>query len=408
MPLFRYRAIDPSGKPMEGTMEGESAQEITAILQERGAQVNEVTLDFTESPSLYKKSGRRALRWEDVALLNDQLLVIAKSNLPLSESLQALAKDINNKRLKPVLEQVQQDLDSGHSLEAALQRSPEFFPPVYIGLIRAGERSGNLVGVLKLLSSYSTRVLDIRDRVHAALVYPVFVLAATVIALFNIMFTVVPNFARIFDEFGAGLPAPTRFLVGVSDLFRNHYIAGIVAILILIVTIVVLRLWLSRSFRGRAFIDRIREGVPILGGTFRFISIARFTKALGLLLEAKVPMEESLELASMASGNDYLKSRVMTAATHVSYGDTLADSFSDTGYFPHSYLWFLANGESQGALATTMHDLSAAYDRQVTSRDEAMLNMLTPITVLVLGFMVAFVVFALYLPIFTLGDAISS
>lgn len=405
MPLFRYRAVDSYGEPMEGTMEEESAHRVSVILQERGAQVNHIEEVAAEAPT--QSEGRGRLAWEDVKLINDQLLAVARGKLPLSPSVNAMAKDLDNRRLRKVLDHLQQDLENGRTLEEAIARSPVRFPSVYVSLIRAGERTGNLAGVLDMLSSYSTRILDLRDRVFMAMVYPTLVLIVAIGALFNVLFYVVPEFKQIFDEFGSGLPAPTRFLVNISELLReNSVIAfGVIVGAGALGAFAIYKL--RGEERGRAFIHRIREVVPVLGRTFRTITLARFSKSLSMLLHANVPVPESLDLASASAGNEYLRHHVRRASTQIAHGERIADAFADTGYFPHSYLWFLANGESRGQLPDTLNELSNIYEREVTTRDEAMLHLVMPVTILCLGLIVLFIVVSLYLPIFTLGDAIS-
>ncbi len=404
MRLFRYRAIDPYGEPLEGTMEEASAARVTAILQERGAQVNEV-LEVGRPPK--KFSLQRPLGWSDVALLNDQLLAIVKGKLPVAPSVQAMAKDLDNRRLKPVFDHLRSDLEAGRSLEEAFQRSPRAFPPIYLSLIRAGERSGDLKGVLQMMSGYSTRILDLRDRVFVALVYPAFVIGSTVLVLINILFQTVPTFESIFKEFGGVLPPPTQFLVNISHFVRAYPIQIAAAAVIFAVSTLATRLQLRRTGVGRDFLDRLREHAPVVGRTFRTASLARFSKALGLMLEAGVPIGEALDLAGAAAGNDYLRANVRRAAVHIAQGDRVADSLSDTRYFPHSYLWFLANGESRGQLPQTLIDLSEASEREVSVRDEVMMHLITPVTIVTLGGFVLFVVVSLYLPIFSLGDALT-
>lgn len=405
MPLFRYRAVDQFGEPLDGTMEEASAARVTAILRERGAQVNEV-LEIGGRKQLI--GGPRRIGWSEIALLNSQLLAIVRGKIPVAPSVQAMAKDLENRRLKPVLEQLRSDLESGRSLEEAFQRSPRQFPPIYLSLIRAGERSGNLTGVLEMMSAYSTRILDLRERVFIALIYPAFVLATILFALFNVFFDVVPVFESIFKEFGGSLPAPTRLLVDISRFLRTYPVEVAGALVFAVILFVALRVGLRGSELGRPLADKFREHVPVIGRTYRKVSLARFSKALGLMLEARVPVLEALDLAGAVAANEYLRSKVRAAAVHVAQGDRLADALSDTHYFPHSYLWFLANGESRGELPSTLIELSETSEREVSVRDEIMSRLVTPVTIIALGGFVMFIVVSLYLPIFTLGDALTN
>ncbi len=404
MPLYRYRAIDTYGEPLEGTMEESSAFRVTQILEERGAQVNLVEEVETAPRALGR--GPRSLSWEDVSLINSQLLAITRAGIPVSASLNALAKDMENKRLRPVFESLQRDLESGLPLDACIARSPSRFPPIYVSLVRAGERSGNVPGVLQMIADYSTRILDLRDRVFAASIYPVYVIISALLVLGVSLGRIVPEYVDVYEDFGGSLPAPTRLLVRISDLFRDYGTLLLTGIVVLSI-VTLLSASRLRHGEGRAFLDRVREWIPVIGRTFRFVTIARFSKALGMLLQARVPIEESLDLASAASGNEQLRAKVRQATVHIAQGEKVAEAFLDTRYFPHSYLWFLANGESRGQLPQTLIDVSETYEREITARDTALLNLMLPVTILLLGVFVSFMVVALYLPVFTLGDAIS-
>jgi type IV pilus assembly protein PilC len=281
------------------------------------------------------------------------------------------------------------------------------FPPVYLSLVRAGERSGNMPGVLQMIGDYSTRILDLRDRVFAATIYPLYIVATGLVVLTGLLIDVVPRFEEVFREFGGSLPAPTRFLVNLSHLLREHGQYILLGLIVLCAVFVFARARIRRGDTLRSYLDKLRERVPVIGRSFRTITIARFSKALGLLLEARVPIEESLDLASAAAGNDYLRQRVRDATRHIAQGEKIAEAFLDTKYFPHSYLWFLANGERREQLPKTLIDLSESYERDVSARDRALLNLIAPVSVVVLGAFVAFMVIAMYLPIFVLGDAIS-
>lgn len=404
MPLYRYRAVDTYGEPLEGTMEETSSHRVTKILEERGAQVNLVE-ELGGDQSLGR--GERRLGWDDVSLINAQLLAITRAGIPVSPSVDALAKDIENKRLQPVFQSLKRDLDSGLSLEESLARSPLRFPAIYLSLVRAGERSGNVPGVLQMIADYSTRVLDLRDRVFAATIYPVYVIITAVVVVVGSLTRTVPQYEEIFREFGSHLPAPTMFLVRLSHFFRDYGVQFLVVVVVFGIVFALSAARIRRADTLRGLLDRLREQVPVVGRSFRSLTLARFSKALGMLLEARVPIEESLDLASAAAGNEHLRAKVREATVHVAQGEKVTEALMDTRYFPHSYLWFLANGESRGQLPQTLIDVSHTYEQEVSARDKALLKLIMPITIVALGAFVSFMIVALYLPIFTLGDAIS-
>ncbi|MCK5556840.1 MAG: type II secretion system F family protein, partial [Candidatus Hydrogenedentes bacterium] len=192
MPLFKYGGVDKDGKAVEGTMEEASAVRVTTILRERGLQVSAVD-EVGKGPGFLRVKSR--LTWDDLDLFNRQLLAITKSGLPLAPSLKALAEDIKSRRLKPVLEDIRSQIESGSTLEEAISRHPESFSPVYTSIIRAGERTGNLSGVLSHLSTYSARMVEMKNSIQEALAYPLVVLVAACGVVGFLLVKVVPVFA---------------------------------------------------------------------------------------------------------------------------------------------------------------------------------------------------------------------
>ena len=404
MPLFKYRSVDAQGEVFEGTMDEASAARVTAILQERGLQVSEVA-----PLALHKGLPflRKTLTWEDIHLLNQQLLVIVKSDLPFVPALAAMATDINNPRLKPVLDDLRHDLELGTSIDKALQRHPDSFPPAYISMIRAGERSGNLAGVLALMENQSARVLDARHTLRTALAYPTMVLVSAIGVILFLCTRVIPEFEKVFADYGSGLPAATQFWVEVSHVVSRHggtvFAVFLVGAVLLFAGIRAMR----RTSKGREWADRIFEHIPLIGRGIFLTALARFSRALALLLSSNVPVLESLDLAGAASGSAILRRRVRQVARAVATGESIADSFAATGYFPQLFCWLFATGEARGNVEDTLFDLSRSYEQQATFHDRALGQFLSPLLVVTVALLVGSITIALYLPIFSLGDAIS-
>ena len=404
MPLFKYRSVDAQGEVFEGTMDEDSAARVAAILQERGLQVSEVAplalhkgLPFLRTP----------LTWEDIHLLNQQLLVIVKSDLPFVPALAAMATDINNPRLKPVLDGLKRDLELGTSIEQALQKYPDSFPPAYISMVRAGERSGNLAGVLALMENQSARVLDARHTLRTALAYPAMVLVSAIGVMWFLCVEVIPKFEEIFAGFGSGLPAATQFWVWVSHIVSG-YGEWVFAALVACVALLVVGLRVSRQTGvGREWVDLIIERIPLIGRGIFLTALARFSRALALLLSSNVPVLESLDLAGAASGSALLRRHARRVARDVAMGESISDSFAATGYFPQLFCWLFATGEARGHVEDTLFDLSRSYEQQAAFHDRALGQFLSPLLVVSVALLVGWITIALYLPIFSLGDAIS-
>jgi type IV pilus assembly protein PilC len=402
--MYKYRAVDAYGEPLDGTMEETSADRVTKVLSERGIQVSSVEPFGGDEPT--RKSGQ-GLTWDDIALFNEQLLAITKSKLPLAPSVRAMSRDLKKGSLKTVLKELHEDLELGKSLEEAFQNRVDRFPAMYVRMVQAGEKSGNLSGVLEIMSAHSTRMVDLKNNLRTILAYPTMVIGAGAIVISFLLVKVVPVFGEIFGDFGAALPAPTQLLIDLSYILTEYGQGLIIALMSILLVGAAMRFFVIPFPAGRLFLDRLLLHTPFLGPVFRTASLARFSRSLGLMLKSRIPILECLDLAASASGNAVLQKHANAAAIQVSKGEKLADSLSDTGYFPHGFCWFIANGEAYGNLAEVLLDVSHSYEKDVTQSDQGLMNLLSPAIVVVLGFFVAYIVIALYMPIFSLGDAIS-
>jgi len=404
MTLYKYRTVDRDGKVVEGTMEEVSARHAASTLRERGLQVNAIE-EVGKGPGFVRMKSR--LTWDDLDLFNRELLAITKSGLPLAPSLKALAQDIRSKRLRPVLEDVRVQVESGSSLEEAISRHPGSFPRMYASVIRAGERTGNLSGVLSHLSAYSARMVEMKNSIQEAVAYPILVLVAACVFLGFILVKVVPVFGEMYQDFGATLPAPTQFWVDLSNFFVNHTAASIAIVLGGLIAAYLILKHLLRTESGGNAVDWVKLKIPVFGPLYYTASMARFSRHLALLLASEVPVVESLDLASAAAGNAVLRMAVMDAARLVEGGEAISNALASTGYFGHSFCWMVGSGEERGEVAMSLLNLADTYDRGADRMDKLISMLIGPVVIILLGMTVGFIVISLYLPIFMLGDAIS-
>lgn len=403
MTMYKYRALDPEGNPVEDSMEALSAHAVTQKLQERGLTVSSVVEAYPDR-RLLRVSGK--LTWEDLQLLSEQLESIVKSGMPLVPSLKALASELRNSRLKPVLERLHQDLERGVSLEDAVDKQHEYFPRVYPALIRAGEATGNLAGVMGLVSQHATRMADLKQHLQLALIYPIILAVTAFFIISFLMLKVVPVFSEIFGQLGASLPAPTRFMVEISAIFQ-HSFANLVALLVVAVFAgSALYLWMRSSVAGRCRLDSIKLYLPWVGPTYHLGVQARFCRLMGLLLESRVPVLDAMELSAAASGSPVLERAMEDAVLEVASGERLADAMEHTRFFGHDTCWLLSTSEERGTTEEALSNLASRFEHQAVAHENFLGVMAAPVFVLAIGFVVAFVAFSLYLPIFTLGDQI--
>lgn len=404
MALFKYRAIDPDGTAAEGTMEETSARRVVLALEERGCQVSAVERAEGRRLTLRKKR----LTWQDLGLFNEQLLGFVKSGLPLAPGLRSLAQNMRWGRLRTVINEMREDLESGSSLEEAVERRRDRFPPIYVSLIRAGEKSGNLSAVLSDLTFHAGRMAEVRNRIHEALAYPAVVVALALCVLAFLVLKILPVFEEIFKDFGSSLPGPTRLTLAIANAARDRGPAVLAVSLALCALALAAVKLLRRTGHGAFTLDWLRSRVPVSGRTFSDLSLARFSRSLGLLLSGNVPVLESLELAASTAGNAVYESAVRSAARDVAAGERVSDALSRTGVFDHLFCWMLATSEERGQSEEALFSLADSYESMATRRGNMMLTFLGPMVLVCVGFCVLFVIVSVYLPIFTLGDSLSS
>ncbi len=404
MPEYRYRAVDENGRSVTGTMNEDSAVRVTAMLEEQGLQVSSVEPEAPPRTTVRRTGG---LTWEEIDLLNQQLLAIVRSGLPLAPALKVVAGELRGQRLKGVLDALHASLEQGQSLEEALDAQAGKLPPVYRASLIAGERTGNLPSVLEDMCAYTGYMVETKNHVQQAIAYPLLVVAACIAVLGFFLTTVVPQFADVFADFGTRLPWLTRFWIDVAYSVQARYPYMLMAVSLLIVVAYLGLKFARTTEKGRYFLDWIKLRVPAIGRAFRQDSLARFSRTLALLLGSRVPIPESMQLAATAAGNAVL-GRAVTRATHtIEQGSNIAGAFEATGYFDGTFNWLLGLAEERGELEVSLLHLADTYEQGGRRTGRAIVSFLPPALILLLGGVVASIVISIYLPMFTLADVIS-
>lgn len=401
---FRYRAQDLEGASVDGTMEEGTAYRVRQKLEERGLKV--LAVERTDRPAGLIRVSER-LTWEELELLSRQLAALVRHGLPLPQSLGAMARDAGGARLRPVLERMRQDLEQGHALEEAVARQHNVFPRFFAPLLRAGESAGNLGGVLQMLATYTGAEVRARHALRAALAYPLATLAFTLLIIGFILTWLIPQFEEIFDTFGGQLPALTAFLFRVSTAATDS--AGMFLGLAAIagIGIVVLALRGVRGDTARYWLDAIWLRVPGFGRLHYHTSVARFARTLGILLESRAPVLDSLELAAAASDSALLEKAVEEAALRVAAGEGISDGLGASGFFDHQFCWMTGVGEARGDLLNALGACAEMAEREAGIRGGQLRTMLPYAFVLATGALIFLVILAVYLPIFSLGNQIT-
>lgn len=404
MPSFDYEALDERGQVVTGTTEGESAYAVLQSLRAKGLRVASIHPRAAASVSFRRE---RKLSTDDLALLTEQLQAITENGLPLAPAVRALAADMHRKQLKQVLEDVGRDLERGATLEEALSKRPECFPPLYINLVRAGEQTGNLPAVLEQLSLYAQRFMNLRFALQEVLIYPLIVLFFAGVIMLGLSFYVIPQFSEIFGAFGKSLPGPTQLVITLSAFIRAYgLLVGALLIVLVVGGVVAVRM-AGGSAPGRLLLDRMQLAMPFIGPVYRTSSTGRFSRALGMLLSNGAGIVESLHLAFAATDNAVFERAGRGVVAKVANGEGVAKALAATGQFRKSVCWMLEHGERRGMLDQTLLRLADACEREVTRQDKALLIFLGPVLTVIVGITIGAIVVAMFMPILQLSQIVA-
>jgi type IV pilus assembly protein PilC len=339
----------------------------------------------------------------DVTLFTRQLAGLLRAGLPLAPSLELIAQTPTRGGLPRIVQGVARDITQGVPFSGALARHPACFGPLYCQLVSVGELAGALPTVLARLAEDRERAASQRAKLKGALTYPVMVLLLSLLITAGLLVGVVPTFKTIFDGFGAALPAPTRFVLALSDGVARWSVPF--ALACFVVGAASARV-LKRSPAARDAVDRAMLGLPLVGTLLRSLAVARWSRALGTLLAAGTPLSDAFDSLANATGNRIFDRATVEIATRLHRGERLAAAMRALGCFPPEVVQPIAVAEESGSLDAMLMDLATLGDRQVDERIGTFASLCEPVVIVVLGALVGGLVIAMYLPIIQLGNVV--
>ena len=344
---------------------------------------------------------RKTVNLEKFLIFNQQFVTLVRAGLPILKGLDLLADRLTDEKLGRHIKAVRDEVKSGTTLSDAFAHQ-NAFPPIYVTSVLAGEKSGSLVEVLDRYLTYQRLTLALRKKLLVSLLYPS-ILILLVIGLITFLVTyVVPNFAELYNSMEAKLPAATRVLIAVGTTARSYVLAGFGALL---VAGVAGYFW-SRREASQETLDKWKMRMPLLGEVWTKYQVAQFARVLSTLLVGGIPLVQALETSGRSLGTVLLKKTLDQAAVLVREGKSLSGALTTTGIFPELAIDMMEVGESTGALPQMLSSVAEFYEEDVSTRMTALLSLIEPAIMIFMGIFVAFVLVALYLPIFSLADTI--
>jgi general secretion pathway protein F len=403
MGAFEYVALDQSGKQSKGLVEGDTPKHVRQILRDRKlfpVSVSEVAQE--ESRRQHGFTLRRGISPGELALVTRQLASLSQSGLPLEEALLAVAQQNDLPRTKSILLGVRAKVMEGHTLADGFSEFPQAFPELYRATVAAGEQSGHLDVVLERLADYTEARQELRQRVTSALIYPIALVIFSVLIVGFMLMTVVPKIVTVFESTRAELPGLTKLMIGASEFLQSFWIPSIIGIIGLGWAI---RWVLQREGPQRRY-HRLLLRLPIIAKLTRGVNTARFTRTLSILAGSGVPILDALKISAEVIENVPMRDAVLEASLRVREGASIAKSLAASKLFPPMMIHLVSSGEAGGRLEDMLSRAAAGQEREVDGLIAALLGILQPLLIIIMGGIVLTIVLAILLPIFEMNNLI--
>jgi type IV pilus assembly protein PilC len=398
MAVFIWEGKTRQGEARAGTMEADSADAVIERLKAQQIQASKVK----RKPVEFNLKLGTGVNSKDVVVFTRQFATMIDAGLPLVQCLEILGSQQANIHFQKVIMAVKTEVESGSTLADALAKHHKIFDDLYVNLVGAGEVGGILDTILNRLATYMEKNMKLIRQVKGAMVYPSVVLMVAGGVTAVLLIFVIPVFEKMFRDFGGTLPAPTQFVIDLSNGLRANALPVIIG---LIVFIIVFRAAV-RTPRGKLVLDSVMLRAPVFGPLFRKVAVAKFTRTLGTMISSGVPILDALQITAKSAGNKVVENAIMYTRERIAEGRTMADPLAETGVFPPMVVQMIAVGESTGAMDSMLQKIADFYEEEVDVAVAALTALLEPLMMVVLGVLLGGMIIAMYLPIFELADNI--
>lgn len=393
--IFEWEGKDRNGKTVRGELRASGEHQVQATLRRQGILVTKVR-------KRRMRSGKK-IAPKDIAIFTRQLATMMKAGVPLLQSFDIVGRGSTNPSVAKLLNDIRTDVESGSSLSSAFRKHPLYFNTLYCNLVEAGEAAGILEDILDRLAIYMEKTEAIKSKIKSALMYPTAVIIVAFVVVALIMIFVIPAFKSVFENFGADLPAPTLFVIAMSEFFVSYWY--IIFIGIFAGVYLFLQSW-KRNEKMQMFMDRLLLQIPIFGNLIEKSVIARWTRTLSTMFAAGVPLVESLDSVGGAAGNYIYKSATQKIQQEVSTGTSLTNAMSNANVFPSMVIQMTAIGEESGSIDHMLGKAADFYEAEVDEMVAGLSSLMEPIIIVFLGTIIGGIVVSMYLPIFKLGSVV--
>jgi type IV pilus assembly protein PilC len=400
MPIFAYTARETaSGREIRNTVEALSEQAAIAALLNRNLLVVEIKEKMAKKGQT--KGGKVLLA--DLVVFTRQLATMIDAGIAIVQSLQALAEQTPNKVMRDTIKDVCSRVEAGESFSEALIRHPKAFNRLYVSMVGAGEKGGLLAEILGRLATYLENAERLRKKVKTALMYPSVVSIVAIVITVFLLVKVIPTFKEVYQGFGAKLPGPTEFMIGLSELVQ-HY-------LIYMIVLAGAGVWGALHYvktkQGRELWDTHRIRLPVFGPIAHKICLARFTRTLASLVRSGVPILEVLQIVSQTVGNVVMEKAIKSSAADIERGEGISSALSKHPIFPTMIIRMMSAGEQTGNIDSMLERVSDFLDEEIETTLSGLMSLIEPLLIVFLGIVIGGMVICMFLPIFNLANIVS-
>ena len=400
MPIFAYTARETAtGREIRNSVEAATEQAAIAQLLNRNLLVVEIREKMAKRGQT--KGGKVALA--DLVVFTRQLATMIDAGITIVQALQALAEQTPNKIMRDTIRDICSRVEAGESFSEALARHPKAFNRLYVAMVGAGEKGGLLAEIMARLATYLENMDRLRKKVKMALMYPTTVTVVAICITIFLLVKVIPTFQDVYSGFGAKLPAPTQFLIGLSDIVQNYlfYLIGLAGVGVWS------WLYFIKTPKGREFWDTQRIKLPIFGTIAHKICLARFTRTLASLVRSGVPILEVLNIVSQTVGNVVMEKAIKSAALDIERGEGISAALSKHPVFPTMVIRMLSAGEQTGNIDNMLERVAKFLDEEIEATLSGLMSLIEPLLIVFLGIIIGGMVICMFLPIFNLANVVS-
>lgn len=396
--IYAWEGVDKKGTKLTGEINGHNPALVKAQLRKQGISPTKVR---KKSVSIFSKG--KKIKPLDIAFFSRQMATMMKAGVPLLQSFDIIIEGTDNPNMRKLVDDVKQQVASGHSFATALRQRPQYFDDLFCNLVDAGEQAGALESLLDRVATYKEKTEQLKAKIKKAMTYPIAVVVVAFIVTGILLIKVVPQFQSVFAGFGAKLPAFTLMVIGLSEAVQAYWYMFLGA--------VVLAFWSFRrahrtSEKFRNGVDRGLLKIPVIGPLLYKSAVARYARTLSTTFAAGVPLVDALDSVAGATGNVVFRNAVQRVKQDVSTGMQLNFSMRSTGVFPMLAVQMTAIGEESGALDSMLDKVATYYEDEVDNLVDSLTSLMEPMIMAVLGVVVGGLVIAMYLPIFQLGNVV--